>query len=50
LLFNNGLASYLEVVIAQENVLKSELELASIKKQRLVAGVTLYRSLGGGWK
>lgn len=50
MLFNNGLASYLEVVIAQENVLQSELELAYIKKERLVAGVTLYRSLGGGWK
>ncbi|MDN3548871.1 efflux transporter outer membrane subunit [Mucilaginibacter aquaedulcis] len=48
-LFKNGLATYLEVITAQGNVLQSELELASIKKARLDATVDLYRSLGGGW-
>jgi multidrug efflux system outer membrane protein len=48
-LFRNGAASYLEVITAQSNVLQSELELASIKKGQLNAGVELYRSLGGGW-
>jgi multidrug efflux system outer membrane protein len=48
LLFKNGLATYLEVIIAQSNVLQSELELATIKKDRLDATVDLYRSLGGG--
>ena len=50
LLFKNGLANYLEVITAQANVLQSELELASIKRSELGAGVELYRSLGGGWK
>ena len=48
-LFRNGLATYLEVITAQGNVLQSELELASIKKGQLSAEVELYRSLGGGW-
>jgi len=48
LLFNNGLATYLEVITAQGSVLQSELELASIKKESLDATVDLYRSLGGG--
>ncbi|HWK04306.1 MAG TPA: efflux transporter outer membrane subunit [Puia sp.] len=49
-LFRNGMANYLEVITAQSNVLQSELELASIQKERLSAEVELYRSLGGGWK
>lgn len=50
LLFKNGMANYLEVITAQSNVLQSELELASIKRQQLSALAELYRSLGGGWK
>ena len=50
LLFRNGLATYLEVITAQGNVLQSELELASIKRDELSAVSDLYRSLGGGWK
>ncbi|OCX54390.1 RND transporter [Mucilaginibacter sp. PPCGB 2223] len=50
LLFRNGLANYLEVITAQGNVLQSELELATIKRNELNAISALYRSLGGGWK
>ena len=50
LLFKNGLANYLEVITAQSNVLESELELASIKRDELSAVSELYRSLGGGWQ
>lgn len=50
LLFKNGLATYLEVITAQGNVLQAELALAVLKKDRLNAIVDLYRSLGGGWK
>ena len=49
LLFKNGLATYLEVITAQGNVLQSELELANIKKAQLDATVDLYRAVGGGW-
>lgn len=50
LLFKNGMADYLEVLIAQANLLQSELELANIKKDQLSANTELYRALGGGWK
>ncbi|WP_316821804.1 efflux transporter outer membrane subunit [Pedobacter gandavensis] len=49
LLFNNGMANYLEVITAQSNALQSELELASIKTAELNATVALYRALGGGF-
>ncbi|WP_426667917.1 TolC family protein [Mucilaginibacter sp. McL0603] len=50
LLFKNGMANYLEVLIAQGNVLQGELELASIKRSQLSAVSELYKALGGGWK
>ena len=50
MLFQNGLATYLEVIIAQSNALQSELELATVQKSELDAIVDLYRSVGGGWK
>ncbi|SDE12186.1 efflux transporter, outer membrane factor (OMF) lipoprotein, NodT family [Dyadobacter soli] len=50
LLFNNGSASYLEVITAQGNALQSELDVAMLKRQQLSALSDLYRSLGGGWK
>lgn len=50
MLFNNGMANYLEVITAQGNLLQSELELASIKTKQLNAVVNLYRALGGGWQ
>lgn len=50
LLFQNGMATYLEVITAQGNVLKSELEISMLKRDQLNAVVDLYRSLGGGWK
>ncbi len=50
MLFQNGMATYLEVITAQGNVLQSELEISSIKRDQLNAVVDLYRSLGGGWK
>jgi multidrug efflux system outer membrane protein len=49
MLFNNGLANYLEVITAQGNVLQSELEMVTVKKSRLDAAIDLYRSVGGGW-
>lgn len=49
LLFETGMATYLEVITAQSNILQSELELAQVKKAELSAVVDLYRSLGGGW-
>jgi NodT family efflux transporter outer membrane factor (OMF) lipoprotein len=50
MLFKNGMATYLEVIVAQSNLLQAELELAAIKKDRLSSNVELYRALGGGWE
>ena len=49
LLYSNGIATYLEVITAQTNVLQSELQLVGIINARLDATVDLYRSVGGGW-
>jgi len=50
LLYKGGMANYLEVITAQANSLQAELNLASIKRERLSSIVDLYRALGGGWK
>ena len=50
LLFQSDFANYLEVINAQEDALQSELELADLKRQIILANIELYRSLGGGWK
>lgn len=50
LLFKSAMATYVEVNLAQANLLQAELELASIKKDRLTSNVELYRALGGGWE
>ena len=49
-LFQQDLATYLDVIIAQNNKLQAELSLASIKVQKLNSVVDLYRALGGGWQ
>lgn len=50
LLFKYNSATYVEVIMAQTNKLQAELELASLKTQRLNAITALYRSVGGGWQ
>lgn len=49
-LFRAGKASYLEVLVAQQNTLNAELELIDRSKERQIAAVQLYRALGGGWR
>jgi outer membrane protein, multidrug efflux system len=49
-LFKSGMANYIEVITAQSNVLQSELDLAALKRNQLIAVTGLYRALGGGWK
>jgi outer membrane protein TolC len=50
LLFKSDLANYLEVLIAQGNALRAELDLTDIQRRQLEAVVELYRALGGGWQ
>ena len=49
-LLKNGLATYLEVLTAQQSELGAQLQLINTKYERLNAIVSLYQSLGGGWK
>jgi multidrug efflux system outer membrane protein len=48
--YDNGLSSYLEVLIADQQLFSQELELARVMGQQLRAVSQLYRSLGGGWQ
>ena len=50
MLFNSGMATYLEVMMAQTNTLQAELDLANLRRQHLTAMAELYRSLGGSWR
>ena len=47
--FDYGTASYLDVLDAQKALLNAQLSLIDTKAQLLIADVTLYKALGGGW-
>ncbi|WP_195759299.1 TolC family protein [Pedobacter puniceum] len=48
-LFSTGRASYLEVLLAQQNSLQAKFELINVNKRQHIAAVNLYKALGGGW-
>lgn len=48
-LFLTANASYLEVLTAQQNALRSELDLLVFSRKRWTHAIQLYRVLGGGW-
>lgn len=45
-----GLATYLEVLDAQQQLFPAELDLSRTRRDELIAVVALYRALGGGWQ
>lgn len=45
-----GFANYTEVLTAQQNLLIAQLNKVSDREQQLLAIVSLYRALGGGWR
>ncbi|WP_067145019.1 efflux transporter outer membrane subunit [Pseudotamlana agarivorans] len=47
-LLNNGYATYLDLLVARQSVLTSELTSIENKLDRLIAIVNLYKALGGG--
>ncbi|MBN9298365.1 MAG: TolC family protein [Filimonas sp.] len=49
-LYLAGYASYLEVITAQKSVLQAEIELNDKKKELFQTQISLYKSLGGGWR
>jgi multidrug efflux system outer membrane protein len=48
--YNDGIANYFEVLEAEQQLFPAELDLARTRRDELVAVVTLYRVLGGGWQ
>jgi multidrug efflux system outer membrane protein len=48
--YDNGRASYFEVLEAQQQLFPAEDALAQNQGDQLVAVVSLYRALGGGWQ
>ncbi|MDR3024220.1 TolC family protein [Chryseobacterium sp.] len=47
-LYKSGMATYLEVITAQNSKLQNDLEAINVSLERLNAEVDLYRALGGG--
>ncbi len=47
--FTGGLATYFEVLEAQQQLFPAEQDLARTERDQLLAVVQLYRALGGGW-
>ncbi|MDR6488055.1 NodT family efflux transporter outer membrane factor (OMF) lipoprotein [Chryseobacterium vietnamense] len=47
-LYKSGMATYLEVITAQNNKLQNDLEAINVILEKLNAEVDLYRALGGG--
>nr|WP_294782352.1 TolC family protein [uncultured Flavobacterium sp.] len=48
LLYKSGMANYLEVITAQNSSLQNDLDVVTIKLEKLNAAINLYRALGGG--
>jgi outer membrane protein, multidrug efflux system len=48
--FNNGLASYIEILTADQDLFEQELLLVRTDGAELRARAELYRALGGGWQ
>jgi len=47
--YESGLAAYFEVLDALQQLLPAETTLAETRRDRLMALVSFYRALGGGW-
>lgn len=49
-LFKTGRANYLDVLLANQRLLMSNIERIQTRREQLLLVTALYRSLGGGWK
>jgi multidrug efflux system outer membrane protein len=48
--YESGLANYLEILIADQELFRQQLQLAQTRGSELRARAELYRTLGGGWR
>lgn len=49
-LFKSARADYVEVLLTQREALESKMELVETKLSQHLASISLYQSLGGGWR
>jgi multidrug efflux system outer membrane protein len=49
-LFRTGRATYLEVLLTQQNALNARLNFIDVRKRQLLSNVNIYKALGGGWR
>ena len=49
-LLKNGFGTYLDLLVARQTALNSELNVIDSKLQQLLTVVNLYEALGGGWR
>ncbi|AEF98554.1 efflux transporter outer membrane subunit [Methylomonas methanica] len=49
-LYRSAKATYLEILITQQNALQSNIELINATRDQRIAKINLYKALGGGWK
>ena len=47
--YDNGRASYFEILDAEQQLYPAEYALAQTRRDQLLAVVSLYKALGGGW-
>ena len=47
--YQAGYAPYIDQIDAQRSLLSAQLALAQVETDRLLAFVTLYEAMGGGW-
>jgi len=47
--YNGGVTSFLEVLDTERSLFQAELATSEVRRSRLVAVVSLYKALGGGW-
>jgi multidrug efflux system outer membrane protein len=50
ILYEHGGASYLQVLISENNDLAAELNLAQAELNERLALIQIYNALGGGWQ
>ena len=48
--YDSGLASYIEILTADQDLFQQQLLLAQTRGAELRARAELYRALGGGWQ
>jgi len=48
--YRSGLSAYFEVLEAQQQLFPAEIGLAQTRRDQLVAVVSLYKAVGGGWR